>query len=83
MRQERANETGKFEFKIKRLKNIVGYEIIIESSSDLINWITSEDQLILKEQSDNGDGTVTITYSTPNPLTSRRVYFRIKAVESP
>ncbi|HAA88762.1 MAG TPA: hypothetical protein DCE22_10925 [Verrucomicrobiales bacterium] len=83
LKQERTNETGNFEFKIKRLKNIKGYKIIIESSTDLVNWITSEDQLTLKEQSENGDGTVTITYSTPNPLTSRRVYFRIKAVESP
>ena len=83
MRQERANETGKFELKIKRLKNIVGYEIIIESSTDLINWIAPTKQLILKEQSDNGDGTVNITYSTSGPLTSRKTYFRIRAIESP
>ncbi|MEE3177769.1 MAG: lamin tail domain-containing protein, partial [Verrucomicrobiota bacterium] len=83
MRQERANEDGKFELKIKRLKNIVGYEIIIESSTDLINWIAPTEQLILKEESDNGDGTVTITYSTSNPLTSRKIYFRIRAIESP
>ncbi len=83
MRQERANETGKFELKIKRLKNIIGYEIIIESSTDLINWIAPTEQLILKEESDNGDGTVTITYSTSNPLTSRKIYFRIRAIESP
>ena len=83
MRQERANEGGKFELKIKRLKNIAGYEIIIESSTDLINWIAPTEQLILKEESDNGDGTVTITYSTSNPLTSRKIYFRIRTVESP
>ena len=82
-RQERINETGNFELKIKRLKNIEGYKIIIESSTDLVNWITSEKQFSLKEQSDNGDGTVTITYSTASPLTSRRTYFRIKAIESP
>jgi len=82
-RQERINETGNFELKIKRLKNIEGYKIIIESSTDLVNWITSEKQFSLKEQSDNGDGTVTITYSTASPLTSKRTYFRIKAVESP
>ena len=83
MRQEQANETGKFELKIKRLKNIVGYEIIIESSTDLINWIAPTKQLILKKQSDNGDGTVNITYSTSDPLTSRKTYFRIRAIESP
>ena len=83
MRQERTNETGKFELKIKRLKNISGYEIIIESSTDLVNWIASDDQLILKEELDNGDGTVTITYSTSGSLTSRKIYFRIRAFESP
>ena len=83
MRQEQTNETGKFELKIKRLKNISGYEIIIESSTDLVNWIASDDQLILKEELDNGDGTVTITYSTSGSLTSRKIYYRIRAFESP
>jgi hypothetical protein len=56
---------------------------VFESSTDLINWIAPTEQLILKDESDNGDGTVTITYSPSNPLTSRKIYFRIRAVESP
>ena len=80
-RAESANENGSFNLKFKRLENTLDYKIIIETSTDLENWTSSGDQLSLKEESDNGDGTLTLTYSISGSVDSRKVFFRLRVVE--
>ena len=62
-------------------KNTLDYKIIIETSTDLENWTSFDDQLSLKEESDNGDGTLTLTYSISGSVDSKKVFFRLRVVE--
>mgnify|MGYP001216395169 FL=1 len=80
-RAESADGKGSFNLKFKRLKNTLDYKIIIETSTDLENWTSSDDQLSLKEESDNGDGTLTLTYSISGSVDSKKVFFRLRVVE--
>ena len=80
-RAESADGKGSFNLKFKRLENTLDYKIIIETSTDLENWTSSDDQLSLKEESDNGDGTLTLTYSISGSVDSKKVFFRLRVVE--
>ena len=80
-RAESADGNGSFNLKFKRLENTLDYKIIIETSTDLENWTSSNDQLSLKEESDNGDGTLTLTYSISGSVDSKKVFFRLRVVE--
>ena len=80
-RAESADGKGSFNLKFKRLKNTLDYKIIIETSTDLENWTSFDDQLSLKEESDNGDGTLTLTYSISGSVDSKKVFFRLRVVE--
>jgi hypothetical protein len=80
-RAESADGNGSFNLKFKRLENTLDYKIIIETSTDLENWTSSDDQLSLKEESDNGDGTLTLTYSISGSVDSKKVFFRLRVVE--
>tara|TARA_B100000965_G_C19434855_1_gene688134 strand:+ start:35 stop:916 length:882 start_codon:yes stop_codon:yes gene_type:complete len=83
IRSDSTNGNGSFELSFTRLQNTQNYKIIIESSTDLVNWISSGDQLTLKEEFNNGDGTVSVTYSNAKPLDSRKIFFRLRVIESP
>ena len=83
IRSDSTNGNGSFELSFTRLQNTQNYKIIIESSTDLVNWISSGDQLTLKEEFNNGDGTVSVTYSNSKPLDSRKIFFRLRVIESP
>ena len=80
-RAESADGNGSFNLKFKRLENTLDYKIIIETSTDLENWTSSDDQLSPKEESDNGDGTLTLTYSISGSVDSKKVFFRLRVVE--
>ena len=80
-RAESADGNGSFNLKFKRLENTLDYKIIIETSTDLENWTSFDDQLSLKEESDNGDGTLTLTYSISGSVDSKKVFFRLRVVE--
>ena len=60
--------------------NLEGY-YFTNDSNDLENWTSPDDQLSLNEESDNGDGTLTLTYSISGSVDSKKVFFRLRVVE--
>ena len=83
IRSQSTNEKGSFVLRFKRLQNTLDYKIIIETSTDFLNWVSLDDQLSLKEELNNGDGTVTVTYSNSRSLDFRKIFFRLRVVELP
>ena len=81
MISKRNNDSDLIELKIKRVKNPLGYDLKIEVSSDLINWVNIDDQMTVERIIDNGDGTVVLTY-TLEPSTTMKIYYRLRVVES-
>ena len=78
---KRNNDSDLIELKIKRVKNPLGYDLKIEVSSDLINWVNIDDQMTVERTIDNGDGTVVLTYIL-EPSTTMKIYYRLRVVES-
>ena len=81
MISKRNNDSDLIELKIKRVKNPLGYDLKIEVSSDLINWVNIDDQMTEERTIDNGDGTVVLTYIL-EPSTTMKIYYRLRVVES-
>ena len=78
---KRNNDNDLIELKIKRVKNPLGYDLKIEASSDLSNWVNIDDQMTEERIIDNGDGTVVLTYIL-EPSTTMKIYYRLRVVES-
>ena len=83
IRSQSTNGKGSFVLRFKRLQNTLDYKIIIETSTDFLNWVSLDDQLSLKEELNNGDGTVTVIYSNSRSLDFRKIFFRLRVVELP
>lgn len=70
---------GRTNLKFQRRAGVVGVDVQIEVSTDMISWVPGNDSMFLTGQTDAGPGLIEETYEIT--LVGQQLFFRVKATE--
>ncbi len=53
-------------------------DLVLERSSDLVSWQSTDTTFEIDDRDNNGDGTISITFKSLSPPTEDKLFFRLK-----